>query len=313
MRTLIISLACAALLMGGTPAVAAPVSRIAAVVNGEMITARELDRHVQAEMKAKRPDGKKDSRSAAEIRRAVLESMIHEKLVYQQAAKEKITASDEEIDGLIAQMKKESNLSPEVFQQQLAKEGITQKELREQAKLHIITQKLISRNVAGKVVVTEDEVNEYYRRHMAGMSTGRARLALLVYPVDANAQKWAADIASGKVSFADAVRRISVGPNPKEGGDMGFVDIADMAPALAQQIAGMQKGQVSPLMNMGRSLAQVALLDVERGTDDAAKDVKPDEATARRIEQILRQPRLKERFEQYTAELRNKALIDIRN
>ena len=313
MRILIISLACAALLLGATPGLTAPVSRIAAVVNGDMITERELDRHVQMAIKANTVNGKKNGQNAADLRRAVLDTMIHEKLIYQQAAKEKISASDEEIEGLIAQMKKESNLSPEVFQQQLVKEGITQKEFREQAKLHILTQKLISRNVARKVVVTEDEVNEYYRSHMAGMTSGRARVALLVYPVDANAQKWAADIASGKVSFAEAARRVSVGPNPQGGGDMGYVDIADMAPALAQQIAGMQKGQVSPLMNMGRALAQVSLLDVERGADDGMKNAKPDEATARQIEQILRQPRLKERFEQYTAELRNKALIDIRN
>lgn len=312
MRILIISLACAALLMGHAPAPAAPVSRIAAVVNGDMITARELDRHVQSEMKARKILGKKDDRSAAELRKAVLESMINEKLVYQQAAKEKIKATDEEIDRVIAEMMKESNLSPEVFKQQLVKEGITQKELREQAKLHILTQKLISRNVSGKVVVTENEINEYYRRNM-GMTSGRARVALLVYPVDADARKWAADIAAGKVSFAEAARRVSVGPNPREGGDMGFVDISDMAPALARQIAGMKKGQVSPLMNMGRALAQVSLLDVEQGEGNGAKDARPDEATARQIEQILRQPRLKERFEQYTAELRNKALIDIRN
>ncbi len=297
--------------MGPAPAPAAPVSRIAAVVNGDMITVRELDRHVQSEIKARKLLGKTDSRSAAELRKAVLESMISEKLVYQQAAKEKIKASDEEIDQVIADMKKESNLSPEVFQQQLVEEGITQKELREQAKLHILTQKLISRNVSGKVVVTEDEINEYYRRHM-GMTSGRARVALLVYPVDVNAQKWAADIAAGKISFAEAARRVSVGPNPREGGDMGFVDIADMAPALARQIAGMKKGQVSPLMSMGRAMAQVSLLDVEQG-EGGVNDAKPDEATARQIEQILRQPRLKERFEQYTAELRNKALIDIRN
>ena len=297
--------------MGPAPASAVPVSRIAAVVNGDMITVRELDRHVQSEIKARKLLGKTDSRSAAELRKAVLESMISEKLVYQQAAKEKIKASDEEIDQVIADMKKESNLSPEVFQQQLVKEGITQKELREQAKLHILTQKLISRNVSGKVVVTEDEINEYYRRHM-GMTSGRARVALLVYPVDVNAQKWAADIAAGKISFAEAARRVSVGPNPREGGDMGFVDIADMAPALARQIAGMKKGQVSPLMSMGRAMAQVSLLDVEQG-EGGVNDAKPDEATARQIEQILRQPRLKERFEQYTAELRNKALIDIRN
>lgn len=301
------------MLIGSQPVIAAPISRIAAVVNGDMITARELDLQVQAELKAKKIDPKKNASQVSDIRRAVLNSMIDEKLVYQQAAKEKLSASEEEIDKFIEQMVKESNLTPEVFRQQLAKEGLTQKELREQAKFRIISQRLMARNVAGKVVVTEEEINDYYRRNMSGMTSGRARVALLVYPADVNAEKWAADIASGRVSFAEAARRVSVGPNPRDGGDMGFVDIADMAPALVQQIAGMKKGQVSPLLDMGHTKAQISLLDVEQSENADMKDIKPDPGTARQIEQILRQPRLRERFEQYTAELRNKALIDIRN
>ena len=42
-------------------------------------------------------------------------------------------------------------------------------------------------------------------------------------------------------------------------------------------------------------------------------DAVPDSETAMRIEQILRRPRLQERFQEYTAQLRDKALIDIRN
>ena len=41
-----------------------------------------------------------------------------------------------------------------------------------------------------------------------------------------------------------------------------------------------------------------------------AKKINAD--TARRIEGILRNPRVQERFQQYTTELRQKALVDIR-
>jgi len=297
------------MLLGSAPAHAAPVSRVAAVVNGDMITVRELDKQVKAVMK--HTDRKKQGVDARTVRAGVLDSMINEKLVVQQAAKEKIEVKDEEVDKLVEQMIKESNLDRNAFMKQISAEGLDMKALREQAKFHLLSQRLLSRNVAGKVVVTENEINEYYRRNMAGMASGRARVALLIYPPEADAEKWARDIASGKVSFADAARRVSVGPNPSGGGDMGFVDTADMAPGLLQQISGMKKGQVSPVLSMGVARAQVCLLDVEEGS--AAIDAKPDPATARQIEQILREPRLRERFEQYKNELRNKALIDIRN
>ncbi len=311
MRVLLISFACAALLMGFAPAGAAPVSRIAAVVNGDMITVRELDKQVQNVIR--HMNSRKQGYDVRTVRAGVLDSMINEKLVVQQAAKEKIEVKDDEIDAFVEHMIKESNLDRDAFMKQIASEGLNMKSFREQARLHLLSQRLLARNVTGKVVVTEKEINEYYRRNMAGMASGRARVALLIYPADADADKWARDIASGKISFADAARRVSVGPNPAGGGDMGFVETSDMAPGLLQQISGMKKGQVSPVLNMGVSRAQVCLLDVEEGNAADMKDAKPDPATAKQIEQILREPRLKERFEQYRKELRNKALIDIRN
>jgi peptidyl-prolyl cis-trans isomerase SurA len=148
---------------------------------------------------------------------------------------------------------------------------------------------------------------------MAGMNTGRARVALLVYPPEANAEKWAADIASGKVSFAEAARKVSIGPNPEEGGDMGFMDVADMAEGMADIVSRMSKGQVSPVIPLSPNKVQIALLDFEQNDAVASADAKPDAETARRIEDILRRPRLQERFQQYTTELRQKALVDIRN
>ena len=164
-----------------------------------------------------------------------------------------------------------------------------------------------------KVVVTEDEINDYYRRNMAGFASGRARVAMLIYPVDADAEKWAADIASGKVSFADAVRAVSIGPNPQGGGDLGFMELSDMAPGMMEQVSRMKKGDVSPLLAMNANKVQIALLDFEEAENADHSNAVPDSETAGRIEQILRRPRLQERFEEYTAQLRDKALIDIRN
>ena len=49
MRILAISVACAATMFAAQPVLAAPVSRIVAVVNGDMITSRELDKALKPE------------------------------------------------------------------------------------------------------------------------------------------------------------------------------------------------------------------------------------------------------------------------
>jgi peptidyl-prolyl cis-trans isomerase SurA len=310
LRILAISLACAAALFAAQPVFAAPVSRVVAVVNGDMITSRELDRAVQPEFIGQQIDPKKSPEMADMVRKAVLERMIEEKIILQQAAKDGIKISDEQIDKAFEALVTESGLSREAFLAKMKKEGFTEKMLRDQAHAHIARQRVMNRNVVKKVVVTEEEINEYYRKNMAGFAEGRAHVALIVYAPDTNAEKWAADIASGKVSFAEAARKVSVGPNAEEGGDMGVMAISDMAPGMAQVVSGLSKGAVSPLLPLGEAKGQVMLIDLEEA--EGAADAKPDADTARRIEGILRNPRVQERFQQYSTELRQKALVDIR-
>ncbi len=313
MRTLFISLACAASLLSVQPVIAAPVARIVAVVNGDMITARELDKALQIELAGQKLDPSKNPQLTGEVRKAVLDRMINDKIILQEADKEKIPVSDEEVDAALDQIVKDSRLERDVFLRQMAKEGLSEKDFRDRLYVQLVSQRLMARNVVSKVVVTEDEINDYYRKNMAGFASGRARVGMLVYPADAEAEKWARDIASGKVTFQQAARSVSIGPNAEGGGDLGFMALSDMAPGMLDQISRMKKGDVSPLLNMNATKVQIALLDFEESETAAQSDAVPDSNTAGRIEQILRQPRLQERFEQYTAQLRDKALIDIRN
>ncbi|MBR5882532.1 MAG: SurA N-terminal domain-containing protein [Mailhella sp.] len=310
MRILAISLACAAAIFAAQPVFAAPVSRVVAVVNGDMITSRELERAVKPEFIGQQIDPKKSPEMADMIRKAVLDRMVNEKILLQQAEKDGIKVTDEQVDQAFEAMVTESGLSRSDFLAKIEKEGATEKMIRDQARVRLITQRVMGQNVVRKVVVTEEEINDYYRKNMAGFAESRAHVAILVYAPDANAEKWAADIASGKVSFADAARKVSVGPNAENGGDLGVMAVSDMAPGMAQVVSGLSEGSVSPLLNLGESKVQVMLIDLEEA--EGAADAKPDAETARRIENILRNPRVQERFQQYTTELRQKALVDIR-
>jgi len=312
LRTLFISLACVAALFSAQPANAAPVSRVAAVVNGDMISTRELERACKPEFVGQQIDPVKDAAKADAIRKAVLEQLVTEKILLQQAAKDGIEISESELDAATERVLKESRLEREAFFKQLQKEGVTEKQFRDKLRFQNISQRLMNRNVVSKVVVTEEEVNEFFRKNMKSFVSGKVRVALIVYPNDVNAAALASDIAKGRKSFAEVARAVSIGPNPEGGGDMGFMALDDMAPGMVQYVSRMKKGDVSPVIDMSANKAQIALLDVEEAELPDAADAKPDEETAKRIEQILRGPRLQERFKQYTEQLRSRALVDIR-
>ncbi len=312
LRTLFIFWACMAMFFSAQPAVAAQVSRIVAVVNGDMITALELEKACAPEFFGQKVDPAKDVQKAEDIQKAVLQQMIDEKIILQQAEKDGISVSDDEVNEALEQMIKSNNVDHDTFLNQIAKEGLSEEMIRKRIRSQMISQQLMARNVINKVVITEDEINDYYRKNMAGIASGRARVAIIVYPVDVDAEKYASDIQSGRKSFADVARSVSIGPSPEDGGDLGFMDLSDMAPALLEQVSLMKKGDVSPLMRLPANYAQIALLDVDQGDGEAASDATPDPATAQRIEQILRRPRVEERFKQYTEQLRAKSLIELR-
>ncbi|MBR6625340.1 MAG: SurA N-terminal domain-containing protein, partial [Mailhella sp.] len=131
MRILAISLACAAAIFAAQPVFAAPVSRVVAVVNGDMITSRELERAVKPEFIGQQIDPKKSPEMADMIRKAVLDRMVNEKILLQQAEKDGIKVSDEQIDKALEALVAESGLSREAFLAKMEKDGLTEKMLRD--------------------------------------------------------------------------------------------------------------------------------------------------------------------------------------
>lgn len=293
---------------------AVPLARVAAVVNGDMITERELNRAVAPQLAKDGLDSSNpgDAGEIERIRKQVLENMINERILLQAAQKLGISISDEQVDAAFQGAIHDSQLTEEEFRKQIAAQGLSEDEFKERLRNGLVSQSLVRRMVLNKVVVTRNEIDAYYREHSGTMPSGRVRIALLIYPSDANAEKWAQSIGNDKNKFMEVAREITVGPNKEGGGDMGFMDVADLAPALRMAVSGLEEGQVSPLVSTQVNMAQICLLERAEGDGEDASIAELDEATRARIEEILAQPRLQARLEDYLRELRSKALVDIR-
>ncbi len=306
----------AALLVGQLcgAAQAAPLARVVAVVNGDMITERELDKAVTPQLAKEglNPANPGDAGEIEQIKKSVLDNMINEKVMLQAAQKLGISVSDEQVDAAFQGAMRDSQLSEAEFRRQIAAQGLNEEEFRERLRNGLISQSLVRRMVLNKVVVTRDEIDAYYREHSGVMPSGRVRIALLIYPSDVDAEDWARRIGNDKNKFLDAARKLTVGPNQEGGGDMGVMDVADLAPALRMAVSELKEGQVSPLFATQVSMAQICLLERAEGENDGGNVAGPDDATRARIEEVLAQPRLQARLADYLRDLRSKALVDIR-
>lgn len=128
---------------------------IAATVNGQPISRISLIKQLEKE------GGK-----------TVLDSLITNSLVLQEAQKEKVTASSSEISAQIDQITNSLKAQGQDINAALAAQGMTRNDLNDQIKLQILVQKM-----AGKdITVTDKEISDYFDQNKAAYPKG-AKLA----------------------------------------------------------------------------------------------------------------------------------------
>ena len=290
---------------------AAQLNKVAAVVNGQVITMFDLQKMVLPEMARAgiRPDNKATSKQQDAIFRSVLDMMIMDILIAQEAKRLKVSVSPAEIDNELSMMMKAGNLTKQQFEAQLKQQKLSLAELRANIERNLLRQKIMGMEVARKVVVTAAEIEEYYNTHRESMIDRRGlHMGLLVYRPNVNAKALAAQIRSGKLSFAEATAKYSIAPNKDKGGDMGPVEWDRLNPEWSERLNTMKPGDVTEIFEIQGRKAQVHLFRPGGGEN---RLLTLEEATPV-IDGILRQPKARERFEDYTGQLRKKAVIDIR-
>lgn len=298
-----------ALLLAASP-VHAALNGVAAVVNGEMITAFDLDAEMAPEA-MRRGLNPKDPAQAAQIdalSRATLERMINNIILTQEAQRLKVSVSDGEVENEIQQIMSRNKLTPQEFQRQLQLQRMTEKDFRERLRSGLLRNRLLANMVGRKVIVTKEEIADYYNAHKQSfMNNQRVRFAIIVYPPTENVERQAARIRSGKASFEQVAREVSVGPRAQEGGDVGFADWNSLDPAWQDMLSLLHLGEVSGILEINNGLkGQLKLLEMESGDGQTLEEASPQ------IERILREPKLQERFREYSEQLRKRAVVEIR-
>jgi peptidyl-prolyl cis-trans isomerase SurA len=277
------------------------VDRIVAVVNGEIITYVDLQQRLRLIM-GRTPD----ANTAARIAPQVLDEMINDIILRQEAERLQVDVSDSEVENEIRQFKVRHRMTEDDFAQSLRVQGLTEEQFRESSRQDIIKHKIINYMVRRKVVVTQEEIDAYMEKNGAEMNTERVLDLQILAVVDADqATALREGILAGELSFAQAVERYSMGPKTDDG-VMRDVRWSDLADPWREALRDLEAGDMSrPTMIQER---WVILKLLER-TEEARQDQAVSEEEVR--EAILR-PKLEERFKEYMSGLRDKAVIDKR-
>jgi len=241
--------------MAQSAAVIAPVDRIAAVVNEDVILRSELERAL-ANIRAQYADKANQLPPPEVLERQVIERLILLRLQISRAKDAGIAASDEDVERAVQGVTQQNGMTVDQLRARLANDGMSFNEFTGSLRDEIITQKLRQSFAQGRINVSEGEVDAALATAATGAGSLQFHLAhILVNAPDgatpeqlATAQKKIegvkALIEKNEMTFSAAAVRYSDSPNALEGGDLGWRGQNEIPPAFAAAIQQMQPGNI---------------------------------------------------------------------
>ena len=229
-----------------SPVQAVIVDRIVAIVNDNLITLSDLNNTLDPIRKKieAQTTGEEREKNLRKAQEAVLNRMIENILIEQQATKLGINIQDEEVTGTIRTILSQKNLTMKDFEKILEKEGMSLESYKKEVKEQMTRSRVIRRELRTAITVSDEEIGEYYAQHRQeyeGQTAVRIKQIVLFFPENADndmKRKMKGDmeeilkrLKAGE-PFEKLAAQFSQGPTARDGGDIGFVERGVMTPEM---------------------------------------------------------------------------------
>lgn len=250
-----------------------PIDNIEVVVNDDVITHLELEKRVVSVSKMLQQQ-KTALPEASVLKRQVLERMISEMLQAQFAKDSGLRIDDAQLDKTILRIAQQNKFpSVAAFRAKLEQEGTDFKEFREEIRNEIISVRLREREVDSKLVISENDVDNYLinQEHQEG-NGDELQLAhiLVVVPEQASADKIQtyrdrAEQALAKLRAGETFAQVAAGYSDAQdalkGGELGWRTADRLPPLFAEALQKMKPGEVSGVLRSPSGFHIIKLLD----------------------------------------------------
>jgi len=291
-----------------------PVAR----VNGVVISQYQVESGLQTLL-----DPYKDTKGKVRLpqeqqyaaRKQVIDNLITRELLYQEGCKQGITASEEELNEVMAHAVQEYQTDQQ-FTAMLAMAGLSLEEYRRQVEHDIIMNKFAASLVEGKRrPVTTKEARKYYDEHLEEMTGAEVRKILHAFtPLDRyapqeeeeKARRRLEKIRVSKVAFEKTVKQGEHAEAEVRGEDLGFIGRGQLHPMLDPIAFRMPAGELSRIIRTEEGL-HVLLVEVifERGK------TRPFDLIEEELKKKIYEMRSVSMLNDHTDKLRRKASIQL--
>jgi len=255
------------LILTSVTAAAAQETRIAAIVNDDMISLGDLDARIKLVlMSSQLPD---NPQVRQRVTPQVLRTLIDEKLELQEGKKYNVTASDDEVSKSLERLEQQNNLPKGGLDKLLSQQGIPRSTLTDQIAASIVWQKLVQGKLSSDVSISDEEVKDTLARIKQEVGKSQYRVAQIYLAIDNPSQESEVKALADRLieqmhqgtSFSAIAQQFSQSPTAAVGGDLGWLTAAELPHDIAQVVQGMEPGQLSAPIRTAGGYYIVGLLE----------------------------------------------------
>lgn len=285
---------------------------IVAVVNESAISASDLDKRMRLVVASSGLQNTKEIKK--KLLQQVLNGLVSEQLMLQEAKKHGVTVDKKEIDSGLAQIAQQNNNKPEQFLSMLKRGGIDVSTMYQQIESQVAWSKLVQKRLRSRVIISERDIDDTLERVKSKIGTTEYLVAEIFLPVE-NTKKGSGvkklalelvrEIKVGKVSFFKLAQQFSQAAGSAKGGDKGWVNEAQFPEELLSAVSQLNKKQVTAPIKTSTGYHIFLLRD---------KRILSDETLPSRdqIEYNIGTERLDRLQRQHLLDLRLASFIDVR-
>lgn len=284
------------------PGRAEVIDRVVAVVGGDVVTLSDLDAFC-----AQFPDVPREK---------VLELLIEDMLVEQEAKRQGIHVTDAEVEASVQSRMAQLGVSEEEFNRLLVEQGLTLDQFKQNVREKLMKFKFVQQQVRGGIEVSDEEALNFYRLHQKEFQAGdKYHLAhiLLPFPLSTDLEqqekirKLAAELRQRIVKgedFAEIARKYSRGGNASGGGDIDWLSLSDMNPSFQKALEGLKTGDVTAPFETDQGMHILKIIE-RKGAE-----LVPFEDVKQKIYEYLYEQRMQEELLKLVAEIKDRTPIE---
>jgi len=256
------------------------VDRIVAVVNSEVITRSDLRLRVGQVTRQLSRQGT-PLPPADVLERQVLERQIMERLQIQLANETSLRVDDVTLERALGRIADNNKLSMTDFRKALERDGITWDRFREEVRNEILLTRVREREVEGRIVISDAEVNNFLANPENVVGQEEYNLAHILFRAPegaspeqlarlrAKAEDVAARVARGE-AFDKLAASYSDAPDALSGGNLGWRSAERLPGVFAEAVTSLKPGETTPILRSAAGFHIVKVMDRKGGSQSAA-------------------------------------------